>query len=179
MALVWSDVKENLFEIINQLTPSAVAVIFSDQTAAQPDPPYMTIKVINGPQKIGSVDDRRFNQSSMKFETKGIRELTLSVNAFGNIGEQLLIDIMNKLEQSPVVDFINSKSLSVMNSPSITNLSDMLSTVNEQRFQMDLIFNLAYDSEIKELDDSDLTSIETVSGSYNFGKGDVDFIINE
>lgn len=137
-------------------------IIWADQDGHQPDSPYITLKLISGPQYIGEKDKLTYDYSNNKYEASGTRTLTLSVNMYG----QSAITVLSKLDASlslpEVREYFRGNEMSPYDNTGVNNLSESLETVFEERANLDVMFYVV--SKIK----STVKTIDTVEApSFN------------
>lgn len=159
----WAALKDDIFDWVDSLTASTI--IWAEQMASQPAPPYITLKIISGPVKLG--DELRFNTSNDKFFTAGLRQFTLSIQGFGTNALQDLTDILGALDDPDVFEDLKDKSLALVSTPSIIDLTQLLDTVFEERAALDLIFTTPDNRELTT------TYISTVNITGDFDDGRV------
>jgi hypothetical protein len=173
---------QEIFEKVGQFNEPTLVVYWADTNGPKETVPSLDMKLISGPTRIGATDEYRFNEVTAKHEIHGLREFTLSVNAYGKTSHQILSDIQTHFENPFVVDFMLSKNISVMSKNDIDNLSQLQETITEQRHHMDVIFNIGFTIEIVDITavpaGAPLESIENVSGTFDFGLGVQEFEIN-
>jgi hypothetical protein len=172
MAITWATLRDDLNDWIVSITSSTV--IWGRQTDAQPPPQYITLNIISGPVKLGSEDELRFNSSNDKFSTAGLRQFTLSIQSYGATAIQDMSDIMGSLDDPNVFEDLRSKGMSIVNTPSILDLSQILETVYEGRASMDLIMTTPDNRELA------LTYISTVNidGDIDDGRVTMNFDVD-
>jgi len=119
--------------------------IWLNQTAPQPNAPYITLNIISGPTKIGTTDSMIFNQMTGKFEVTGVRIFTLDVNVYGENSIQIATDLSLSIESPDVQSFFRQANITPGgSSPSVRNMSEILDTIIESRSMFELIFMASY-----------------------------------
>ncbi|GAG88060.1 unnamed protein product [marine sediment metagenome] len=142
---------------------AANKIIWANQASPQPAPTYIVLEILTGPNQIG-FDNQIYDSGSDSFSSCGIREFTLSIQAFGKTSHQELTDLLGKLNLSDSTDYFSTKNLSVINLPSVTNLTVALDNVFEERHGLDIIFNTS--QEIS----SGISQIRNTEGSFEFSE---------
>jgi len=181
MTKIEDDLQE-IFEKIGRFTEPTLEAYWADTDGPKEAVPSLDMKLISGPIPIGATDEYSFNPVTLRHEIAGLRELTLSVNAYGKTSHQVLSDIQTQFESPPVIDFMLGKNISVMNRGGIDNLSQLQETITEQRHHMDVIFNIGFTIEVVDFitvpAGVPLESIENVKGTFDLGLGSKEFEIN-
>lgn len=145
------EIKDVLWESISSAL--GIDFRFEDQSAARPSATgvpegvnYGTLKIITGPVQEGSDDERFFDDNgTAKVQTVGQRELTLSVNIFRE-GAGTLMSKLQKLFNSRnfrhklylLAKTKYSKELVVIEALSSQDLTSLVQSDYEERFQMDV-----------------------------------------
>ena len=114
-------------------------VVFSDQSAPQPDKPYISIKVtsiVNIGQKDarGSIDDAGFS------DFVGIREFTLSIQYFGIDALNALSILKDSLNDEVELQILRDNNIVFVEELLFADVSSLLETIWEERAQLDLLF---------------------------------------
>lgn len=139
MSIAWADIKAALYTWVASET--GLTTIWSDQNAPQPATPYITLKIISGPVKIGGSDSIVWDVASQSFFLGGQRQFTLSIQSFGAGGLQAMSDLLTSTENPDVITAsFSDNGVAVANTPSVTDLTQMLSTTFEERQSMDVMF---------------------------------------
>lgn len=119
---------------------SPVVVIFADQDAPRPKPPYLTIKLVssnipNGGDAIHYLDDDTV-------VADGTRRATASVNAFGLVAIDALEAAINGLPLPRAQGVLTAAGLTVELASGISDITALIDTSREPRGVVDLA--LAY-----------------------------------
>lgn len=138
-------------------------VIWADQTAPRPPYPYISINVISGPNKIGTLDEQKF-EAPTTMKTRGVREMTISCNVYGTPNsvdpETSARSIIGVIEARLGVDsfrsILQAVGLAVREINSVTLPSQNISNSWISRGNLDIRLGLA--SNIEE----QVSTIETV-----------------
>jgi len=77
----------------------ASSIIWANQSAPQPSPPYLTMNIISGPDEVGT-DEVVYDVDSESTKVRGLRTFTLSLNSFGRDSNQYLSDIKTQKRMS-------------------------------------------------------------------------------
>lgn len=148
--------KEEIEDVLWESITSALGIEFriDDQSAARPSATgvpegvnYGTLKLITGPTQVTDSDEERFsdNNGKLMVETVGQRELTLSINIFRQ-GAGTLMSKLQKLFNSRVfahklyllAKTKYSKELVIVEALSSQDLTSLVQSDYEERFQMDV-----------------------------------------
>lgn len=124
-----------------------VPAIWAEQEGGKPERPYATLKLITGPVKINGRDDMVY-VSEGKFNLKGDRRITCSINVFGLNAHDILALARDSLDDPRVVDSLFAKGLSIWDEGDPTDITLKLETHWETRAQMDTVFGLASEYEV-------------------------------
>ena len=169
-----NEILDVLWESIS--TELEIDVIREDQSAARipatgspENKNYATINLITGPVQVGDSDYEKFEEEGvggLKVTTEGQRELTLSVNIYRK-GAGTLMSKLQKLFNSRLFKHrlyakmkeLYSKELIVVEALSSQDLSSLVQSDYEERFQMDVLLRTT--SEITEtVDPIDTVELE-------------------
>jgi len=132
--------------------------IWSNQDGEQPTPPYMTMNIISGPRNVGD-DDFIDSDGNGNFEQRGLRQITLSLQAYGEKSFELLSRVQTLVQLPEIVQKFKAVKYSVSNLPPIVNISNLVEVNWESRHQMDILMYIPSTIE------APTTYIETVT--YN------------
>lgn len=140
-------------------------VIFADQAATRPQPPYAIIKPFPGIRRIGAYDEERLTDEPGIINRIGQRRLTVSVNIWGPGAIAMMEAAQDGLERYDVMDGLEAAGLAPWNRGESKDLTGLMETNYEERAQIDVVFG--YTSESEE----DVSYIATVEyeGQYNAG----------
>lgn len=119
-------------------------IYWRDQDSPQPAAEtFIGLKIIAGPNKVGSFDAVIFDTAADKFNVSGTRSFTLSVQAFGPGAFGAIYSLQDSLDNPDVLQTLQSLGISITNSPSVLDISQAIDTAMQKRFSMDLIFTAA------------------------------------
>jgi len=148
-------------------------VIWANENGTRPAPDYVSLNVISF-LKVGSRDDIR--KVDDVYYVSGIRKFTLSVQSYGPGSLGVIQSIQDSLEIPELLNNLQDLDLSVVNIPSIINVSKTLDTQIEKQYSMDIIFSVAQNIEITMSDISGV-AIEGTLKSNTTGNRTVDIDI--
>ena len=142
---------EKLNDIIWQYANDllGIAVIRADQAGERPTTrPYLTFKILVGPTSIGQDEERVVSSTAekVKLSNEGQRDLTISFNSFGTGAGQLMTKLQSILrsnlgrEKLGYLARDKGIELSFIDSPTMQDLTSLIQSEYEERFQMDSIF---------------------------------------
>ncbi len=148
MSINWRVIKDNIFDWVNEnalIEPSpeldARKIIWADQSAPQPpEAPYITLKIISGPNEAGNVDELEFDEANDKCFLNGIRSFTLNLQVLGTGSLDIISRLQASLNFPEVSEFFRSKDMTVFDNSGITDVTATLDTVIERRHAIDVMF---------------------------------------
>lgn len=139
--------RDGLYDFIYSAIQSngdEVSVIWRDQNAPQPDPPYITLKLISGPIQIGSIDDMQWDDDIGKFVVSGMRGFTLSVASYGSDSMDMLTRLQFALQMPENEESLDDIGIGINNELSILDLAEIRNVGFEQRSVMDIAFHSVF-----------------------------------
>ena len=172
-----SAIRTKLIEFINSaLTDTGETVVIAGQNAPRPDPPFVSLKITAGSQKVGALDEKVYSTARASFVQKAKRRLTVQITAFGSAADNaapvraldIIEDIRVHIDNPVGHDILRSAGLSVMGDTNITDLTEALETTWLPKAILDLNMLTTF------LVDYDPGSIETVKineGTFNVPGG--------
>lgn len=138
-----STIKSAWFAFVDQFIQCEnLTVIFAETSPGpRPSKPYLSMRLI-GPKVLSFQDDQRFNPSTNLFEVKGLREYTISIQAFGVDASDILGEIQTKLSYPEVTEFFSSHDadIGIVDRGDVLNVTELLDTAYEARAAMDVRF---------------------------------------
>lgn len=140
------------YDYFNENTSEEVTVVFSEaitgEMVARPPKPYITLKIISGPGKVGEDDLRPDNKKDFegkktgKFDLCGVRSFTLSVQGFGQGAHDSLGNVCTLLSFSLNRERLIAKAdIAINNFPEVVDISDIIEAGFERRASMDIFFS--------------------------------------
>lgn len=164
MAIVWTTVRQNIFNWIDAVSGSTV--IWAEQAKAQPSPQFITLKILAGPGNIGE-DELRMSSSDVFF-TAGERLFTLSIQSHGSNAQQDIIDILGSLGDPEIYQtYLRANGLAIRSIPFGSDATEQLDTVFEQRKILDIQLAIVHNK------DTAVTYIESVEIEADYNDGQV------
>lgn len=136
--------------------PEEFTIVFAEAISGKDGPrprtPYLTIKIISGPRPRG-FDELRRKNSFGDFEVGGMRQYTVSLQAFGMGGYDALADLLNKMDD-PYASIELKRIIGIVDRGDVLDISALLETGYERRAALDVIFNSAknVDSGVKPIE---------------------------
>lgn len=125
-----------------------IPVIFSDQTAPRPQKPYATIR-IGTENSLGLRDELRSVDKLGKAFYIGQRAMAVTLNLFGSNALELMEKAQSSLSKQKVLDrFYQDYGITILDDSKITNLTNFLETISEERAQMEV--EIGYNIEFEE-----------------------------
>lgn len=121
---------------------SNITAIWADQSKVRPKRPYATLKIITGTVKLGGQDNLRDGPAGRPFVLNGPRQISLSVNVYGEDAMDILTTVRDSLDDPAVIDDLDAHGLAVTDDGSVQNVTEALESHFEPRAQMDVVFML-------------------------------------
>lgn len=118
-----------------------VTVIFADQAAPRPDPPYATCKVM-GPRSVGHDDRRAIDDDGLQ-DMVGDRVITVSVQVFGDGAVDNARTAANALNKEAARAKLATVGIAPRGGSAINELTALLEVGAEERAQFDAQFGFA------------------------------------
>lgn len=141
--------------IVSQV-PTECKVIYAEPISGgdgpRPPKPYITLKIISGPRARG-FDELRRKPNSDVFQVGGLRQYTLSIQAFGLGGYDMLGDLVSRMDD-PYASVEKSRVVAIVDRGDVVDISSLLETGYETRAALDVIFHAAknLDTSIKPIE---------------------------
>lgn len=114
-------------------------IILQDLNSPQPNPTYLSLKIINGIDSLSSGNNIKYNESSELYEIKDSKEFVISLQAFGKESFDFLSFLVNALKLDEVVDFCRNKGISFASPQGIINVNALINNTFEQRHSLDIL----------------------------------------
>lgn len=132
---------------VNGVIP-AEQIIWRNQSEPFPPRPCVTMKITDGPRRTGFGDNIQFIGGT-KYNIGGQRELTVSIQIFGNtkvnrpMAYQLALDLNSSLSLMTVLEQLRAGGVSVLKQGDPSNITALEETEYEERAQFDVLFGIA------------------------------------
>ncbi|HEX5035134.1 MAG TPA: hypothetical protein VFW62_11705, partial [bacterium] len=137
-------------------TPLMIPAIFADQPFPRPAKPYGTIR-LGVEQRLGSMDEGRGFDDTDLAETAGQRVMTVTLNVYGPGAVEQMAKARASLSKQTVRSrFFDEYGIAILNDGNISNLTDFLETIAEERAMMEV--GIGYGTSAKD----DIGWIDTV-----------------
>ena len=156
-------VKDNLYVRTDPLE-NPKFIIWANQNRPQPRPPYATLNIISGMNKLGD-DTLVLDQVDDKYIVDGIREFTLSIQVRGKDALQIASDFSSRLEMPEVEFQLREKELGIANVVVINDLTELRNTTYEDVRVIDVMFYINSSHGGTPLK-SDIKTIESIEGEF-------------
>lgn len=140
------------------LSLSDSQVILADNPGPKPTPPYLTVKVSLFDNPVGTDFEYEDDSDPPQQFVEGHREDTVSVNCYGRGAGELLRDAALALRKEHVRDVVDPLGISIIPLGGLSNLSALVDTDIEERFQGD--FWVRYRVTSTPSDVAEATSVE-------------------
>lgn len=168
MEIAEDPIKAAWYNFIVRNVPEEVTVVFAEELsgrdAPRPKGSYITIEIISGPIKAG-IDELRKNSTTDKFFICGMRQYTVSLQAFRS-GSRSFLDCLQTVLDSPrETELLKESNIAIVDPGTVTDISELLDVGFERRHQMDVVFNSVSSKE------TDIGPIETVRVSGSIKEG--------
>ncbi len=115
-------------------------VIWEDQSDQRPSGEYASLKIINGPRRIGH---DTLTNGAPDFTVSGLRELSLSVNLYRDKSFERISSLVSGLHNPLVLEVFQSIGLAYIGESDVRDLTRPVGSRYEKRFQVDVRFRLA------------------------------------
>lgn len=115
--------------------------MWEDQSEHRLTPPYGSLKFTQGPVRIFQDELRK---EGSDFLNSGLREITLSVNLYGEKAFEVSDFLNGGIERPSILEMFNSSGLAYINATAVRNLTRLTGARYESRFQFDVRFRLAH-----------------------------------
>lgn len=148
----FASIRSALYNVVS--TELDVVTIWADQSEVRPPRPYASMKLIAGPVVIANDEVRQ--PSTGVFAVAGLRQLTLSVNAFGEGAMEMMSRLQTALSKDSVADTLAAYDIAVTDVGAVQNLTTLLENRYETRAQMDIRFY------VSENENDSVTFIDSV-----------------
>lgn len=138
-----SEIEKAWFDFVSANVDSEFTVTYAEvltgKDGPRPKPPYITLKIISGPRARGFDELRRKPNSSI-FVTGGLRQYTLSIQAFGMGAHDALDNLVARMDD-PNASIERKKLVAIVDRGDVVDISALLETGYERRAQLDVIFH--------------------------------------
>lgn len=114
-------------------------IILQDLNSPQPQPTYLTLKIINGVSNISSGNNIKYNTISELYDIKDLKNFTINLQAFGKNSFDFLSFLDNALKLDEVVNYCKIKGVSFANPQDIINVNALINDTYEQRHSLDIL----------------------------------------
>lgn len=141
---------------------------FEDGIRPQPGQSFIEFKFLSGLSKVGVKDEYIFEAN--RCFVRGQRQVTVQVTCFGESSYSIVATIQNALDLPEPWNILKNAGLSVRGDESFSDATVLLETDFEERAIFDIIFGIAFETEI------DPGKIETVEVTANVPSGKVSTI---
>jgi hypothetical protein len=152
--LTLANVQKAIYSWIKSRTGSLIPndqIIWRDQSQPLPPRPCITMKIIDGPRRVGYSDSQMFigGPTGSQFMMGGQREMTISIQIFGNIkiqrpmAYQLAVELNSSLSLPTVIDSLSQAGIGVLNQGDPINITALEETEYEERAQFDVLISVA------------------------------------
>lgn len=119
-------------------------VIFANQNAPRPKVPYATVNARVATRRLGAFDEERLiDDEPGVIDRRGHRVVTASVNVFGPSALDLAEAAQDGLERYDVREQLEAAGLAVNDIGQLRDLTQLVETTLEDRYQFDAIFGIA------------------------------------
>lgn len=134
MAIPFASIKLAIYNVVRRELD--VTTIWADQSEVRPERPYASIRLTSGPIVVGSDEGRE--PVSGQFTVEGLRQLVMSVQAFGDSAIERMSKLQTALSKDSVVEELDASGIAVYDVGAVQNLTALLENRFETRAQMDL-----------------------------------------
>lgn len=122
-----------------------------DDASLRPPLPYITVSLTVGDIEVGTDETRYFvKDDALRAAVSGERRATITLNAYGRRGADLLALCQASLAMPAVQRFLNTRNITIRRNGSTQDISQLVDTEIEARFVRD--FDLEYRVQITQPD---------------------------
>lgn len=153
-------IEQAWFDYCTLNTPNEFTIIFSEEVSGsqgpRPQKPFITLKLLTGPIPRGSFDNLRFkgdngppNENNVAYELSGLRQNSISIQAFGKDSQDTLGLLLTLLDApQSIADFKASADIAIVSRGEVTDISALIDVGFERRHSLDILFNTSSNVEI-------------------------------
>jgi len=142
--MLQTNLKKAWYDFVKSVVPSPWTVTFADQKddAPRPPKPYLTLKIITGPQKKMLKDIKRFipGENNDQAFLVGLRSYSLSIQAYGADFDDALGDVITLLDEPDKRQILRNSDIGSIVAGGILDISQRLPTGFESRASLDITF---------------------------------------
>ena len=158
-----------VFSVIGQTVGENI--VWRNQKAQLPPRPVATLKVISGPDRVGSFDDVLYSgNDATGFNVGGHRTYSIGVQIFGSqdvrdgTAYQLASDLHASLTRPTILQTLCAAGIAIHEKGTVTDISAVEEDGFENRAQMDILIGVASNVEDQP---GFIETVDTIQGSYN------------
>lgn len=155
-------IKKAIYDCIRSILDEDALLIWADQNQHRPMRPYVSMKLLLGPVAIGQDEERQDEDDFVMIS--GFRELTLSVNYFGENPFRGLGEVQTRLRFPSTRETLYASGLVFVSDSGLRDLSQLLETQTEQRAQMDLVFRYSENASDADMHGPIIERVELENG---------------
>jgi hypothetical protein len=154
------------------VSTTEVKAVWAEQEGPRLERPYAMLKLITGPVKTNGMDQLSY-LSGDKFELRGDRTVTCSINVMGSGAHDIAALARDSLDDPTIVDQLSEKGLAVWDEGDVRDLTQKLETHWETRAQLDVVFAFASSYE------TNTGWIEKVELEGDYGDVETNTVVNQ
>lgn len=166
ISLLYEEIAPILSELVN------VPVIIQDQEGVAPTGSYVSYKIKDW-TKLGHGEQYHYGGTSALFITETLHRCTLNLLCVGNDANQLALELSHRIQKSTVRYSLQDIGLTYLNQEDIKPAPKPLGTGWEQRYILDVNFNII----ISDTDEIGYVEFIEVTTTIENPAGDV--VIND
>ncbi len=129
-------IKNGIYKALKSMSEPGVKVIVADQNEPRPPRPYISFKIITGPDRDGWDNEEMTDQG---LEYSGYRTMTVSLNFFGQRALEGMARVQSRLQWSTTREILSEQNLVFVSDSGVRDMSMLLETQTETRSQMDVV----------------------------------------
>jgi hypothetical protein len=149
-------------------TCQGISVIWTEPNAPRPSIPYVGLKFLTGPVKLGHTDVISHVQDD-EFVVEGQRTISLSVIVYGTGAHQIAVNLHASLELPSVLEQLRAGGIAIWNEGQVSDISAALETGFEERSNFDVLMGVVS----SQTEDVGYIGTAEISGSMNDVDGSV------
>jgi len=147
-----NEIQNAIFDFIQASVGTLVPqnkVVWREQSAALPARPAIGLKIISGPDEVGSFDDVMDAGDDTNVNVGGHRTYSISIQVFGNgdVGSsnayQIATNIHSSLKRPTILEGLRRSGLSVHEIGTVQDISFLEESEYEERAQLDILIGVA------------------------------------
>ena len=117
--------------VLSDATP-----IWANQDGHRPDPPFVQLQVITGPQNLGAAEERYKEEDTFTYAFR--KRGTLNLQIFGDDALTRANSVVNAIELPTRQSLLQASGIAVWGAEPVRDITALLDTAHEGRASLDL-----------------------------------------